>query len=54
MALQRSRDRFVEFLMREVSGGLSAPTADELEQELIDLGLLKYCGPALKRRRFTP
>jgi RNA polymerase sigma-70 factor (ECF subfamily) len=54
MALQRSRDRFVELLLREVSGGLIAPTADELEQELIDLGLLKYCESALKRRRCSP
>jgi len=49
MALQRSRDRFVGFLLEEVAGTLAAPGKDELEQELIDLNLLEYCGPALKR-----
>jgi hypothetical protein len=49
MALQRSRDRFVGFLLEEVAGSLGAPGKDELEQELIDLNLLGYCGPALKR-----
>jgi hypothetical protein len=49
MALQRSRDRFVEFLLEEVAGSLQVPTADHLEQELIDLELLEYCRPALKR-----
>jgi RNA polymerase sigma-70 factor (ECF subfamily) len=50
MALLRSRERFVEFLLEEVTGSLGAPTPDELEEELIDLGLLEYCGPVLKRR----
>jgi DNA-directed RNA polymerase specialized sigma24 family protein len=50
MALQRSRDRFVEFLLEEVAGSLKAPTADQLERELIDVGLFEYCRPALKRR----
>jgi hypothetical protein len=49
MALQRSRDRFVGFLLEEVAGTLTAPGRGELEQELIDLNLLEYCGPALKR-----
>jgi hypothetical protein len=50
MALQRSRQRFVEFLLEEVTRSLGAPTPDELEEELVDLGLLAYCGPVLKRR----
>jgi DNA-directed RNA polymerase specialized sigma24 family protein len=49
MALQRARDRFVEFLLEEVAGSLKASAADQLEQELIDLGLFEYCRPALKR-----
>jgi RNA polymerase sigma-70 factor (ECF subfamily) len=49
MALQRSRDRFVEFLLQEVTASLKAPTEEVLEQELIDLGLMEYCRPALKR-----
>jgi DNA-directed RNA polymerase specialized sigma24 family protein len=51
MALQRSRSRFVGFLLEEVSASLHAPTLEELEQELIDLKLLDYCRPALKRLR---
>ena len=27
-----------------------SPTPDELEEELIDLGLLEYCRPVLKRQ----
>jgi hypothetical protein len=49
MALQRSRDRFVEFLLGEVAGSLPSPGADQVEQELIDLNLLEYCRPAMKR-----
>jgi hypothetical protein len=49
MALQRSRDRFVEILLGEVAGSLRAARADQLEQELIDLNLLEYCRPAMKR-----
>jgi RNA polymerase sigma factor (sigma-70 family) len=49
MALQRARDRFVEFLLQEVAGSLKTPTPELLEQELIDLRLLDYCRPALKR-----
>ena len=54
MALQRARDRFVEFLVEEVSGGLADPSPDQVEQELIDLGLHKYCKPAIRRRGQTP
>jgi len=48
-ALQRSRDRFVEFLVGEVAGSLDSPSTDQVEQELSDLGLLEQCRPALKR-----
>lgn len=51
MALQRARDRFVGFLLEEVEAGLSDPTADQVERELIDLGLWEYCKPAAGRRR---
>jgi RNA polymerase sigma-70 factor (ECF subfamily) len=50
MALRRSRTRFVEYLLEEVAASLQAPTAEELEQELIDLELLDYCRPVLKSR----
>jgi DNA-directed RNA polymerase specialized sigma24 family protein len=48
-ALQRSRDRYVRFLVEEVAGSLESPTPDQLEQELGDLGLLDQCRPALRR-----
>jgi RNA polymerase sigma-70 factor (ECF subfamily) len=50
MALQRSRDRFVQFLMDEVAGSLSSPTSEDLEDELIAVGLMEYCRPALRRQ----
>jgi RNA polymerase sigma-70 factor (ECF subfamily) len=49
MALQRSRDRFVEFLLAEVTASLNDPTEEFLQEELIDLGLMEYCRSALKR-----
>jgi RNA polymerase sigma-70 factor (ECF subfamily) len=50
MALQRSRDRFVEFLLDEVSASLDSPTPNELEEELIAVNLMEYCRPVLKRQ----
>ena len=50
-ALLRSRDRFVRFLLDEVSASLEQPTHDDLEQELIDVGLIDYCRDHLKRKR---
>jgi RNA polymerase sigma factor (sigma-70 family) len=49
--LHRARDRFADLLLQEVADTLDNPTAAELEQELIDLGLLVYCQPALQRLR---
>jgi RNA polymerase sigma-70 factor (ECF subfamily) len=49
MALQRARDRFVEYLLAEVAASLKDPTDEQVEHELIDLGLIEYCRPALKR-----
>jgi RNA polymerase sigma-70 factor (ECF subfamily) len=54
MALQRSRDRFVDFLLDEVSASIKSCTPDLLEEELIDLGLMEYCRPALRRLGRTP
>jgi RNA polymerase sigma-70 factor (ECF subfamily) len=54
MALQRARDRFVEYLLEEVKASLKTPTEELVEQELIDLGLMEYCRPALKRSSRTP
>jgi len=49
--LHRARERFAELLLDEVSRSVEAPAAERLEQELVELGLLEYCRPALERRR---
>ncbi len=48
--LSTARQRFTELLLDEVERSLERPTRDDLEQELIDLGLLEYCRDALERR----
>jgi RNA polymerase sigma factor (sigma-70 family) len=48
--LQRSREKYVDYLLTEVRASLHNPTRDEVEQELIDLNLLHYCRPFMKRR----
>ncbi len=49
--LHRARDRYMDLLVAEVVQTLDAPTAEQVEQELIDLGLLEFCRPALNRLR---
>jgi len=48
--LQRARAQFADLLLEDVARSLGGPTDEELEQELIDLGLLPYCRSALARR----
>jgi RNA polymerase sigma-70 factor (ECF subfamily) len=48
--LHRARERFADLLLAEVSRSLQSNEAERIEQELVDLGLLSYCRPALKRR----
>jgi RNA polymerase sigma factor (sigma-70 family) len=48
--LQRSREKYVDYLVTEVRASLHNPTRDDVEQELIDLNLLHYCRPFMKRR----
>src|SRR5262249_6801521 len=50
-ALPGARARFAALLLDEIRHSLEDPTTDRLEQELIDLGLLSYCQPALDRLR---
>ena len=50
-ALLRARDKFVAYLLEEVSASLRHPSLDDIENELIDLGLLEYCRPSLDRMR---
>jgi RNA polymerase sigma-70 factor (ECF subfamily) len=52
--LHRAREKFAAQLLDEVVHLLEHPTAAQLEQELIELGLLDYCRPALKRRGLSP
>ncbi len=54
MLLQRSRDRFIECLVEEVSRTQTSPTIKELEEELAELGLLEYCRHHLKPRAHPP
>jgi len=49
-ALQRSRRKYVDYLLTEVIASLDRPTQDDIEEELSDLSLLDYCRPFLKRR----
>jgi RNA polymerase sigma-70 factor (ECF subfamily) len=48
--LERSRDRFADLLLDEIVHTLGAPTAEQLEEELIELNLLEHCRAALERR----
>jgi RNA polymerase sigma-70 factor (ECF subfamily) len=46
--LQRSRQKYVDFLVEEVASSLEQPSRDEIEEELSDLKLLEQCRPYLK------
>jgi RNA polymerase sigma-70 factor (ECF subfamily) len=52
--LLAARTRYAALLLQEVAQSLEAPTDDQLEQELIELGLLDYCREALAERRQRP
>jgi len=47
--LHRAREKFAGLLLDEVTQSLDRPTAEQLEQEMVELGLLDYCRPALQR-----
>ena len=48
--LHRARERFAVLLLDEVTNALENPTPEQVEQELIELGLLEYCRPALSQK----
>jgi RNA polymerase sigma-70 factor (ECF subfamily) len=48
--LHRARERFAALLLDEVTHSLENPGAEQVEEELVELGLLDYCRPALERR----
>ncbi|HSQ54870.1 MAG TPA: hypothetical protein VLM40_03920 [Gemmata sp.] len=50
-ALQRAHERFAELLLDEVAATLERPTVAELQEELQELGLTRYCRTALARWR---
>jgi DNA-directed RNA polymerase specialized sigma24 family protein len=50
-ALRRAREKFTDLLLEEVAGSLTDPSPENLDQELIDLGLWTHCQSALARRR---
>ncbi|HEV3142998.1 MAG TPA: sigma-70 family RNA polymerase sigma factor [Gemmataceae bacterium] len=49
-ALQRAHAKFADLLLDEVAASLGGPTNAELEAELRELDLLRYCRPALAKR----
>jgi RNA polymerase sigma factor (sigma-70 family) len=50
-SLERAHKKFAELLVEEVAASLDRPDAHELEAELRELDLLKYCRSALERRK---
>jgi RNA polymerase sigma-70 factor (ECF subfamily) len=51
--LLRARTKFADLLLDEVAASLDDATTEQVQQELMDLGLLDYCQPALLRRDQT-
>jgi RNA polymerase sigma-70 factor (ECF subfamily) len=48
--LHQAREKFTDLIVEEVAQTLDEPTVQNLEQELLDLGLLDFCQAALQRR----
>ncbi len=46
--LHRAREQFAELLLAEVQSSLDSHVREEVEAELVDVGLLEYCRPALE------
>ena len=51
--LHRARGKFAALLLDEVANSLKSPTAEQVTEELAELGLLDYCQPALEQRRLN-
>jgi RNA polymerase sigma-70 factor (ECF subfamily) len=49
--LHMARQKFADLLVAEVARTLDCPGAEEVGQELAELGLLRWCQPALDRSR---
>ena len=50
-ALQRAHAKFAELLVEEVADSLESCSSQELQQELRELDLLKYCQSAVEKRQ---
>jgi RNA polymerase sigma-70 factor (ECF subfamily) len=48
--LHRAREKFADLLLEETRRSLGPDAQDRVEDELADLGLLKYCQTAMRRR----
>ena len=48
--LHRARAKFAALLLEEVAHSVENPTTEQLTEELVELGLLDYCRPALQQR----
>ncbi len=51
--LHRARERFADLLLDDVQQSLEGAPLDQVEDELAELNLLKYCQDTLSRRRKT-
>ncbi len=49
--LQRAREKLSDLILDEVAHSLGGAELDEVEEELIDIGLIQHCRAALNRRR---
>jgi len=47
--LHRARQKFAALLLDEVAHSIERSTAEQVAEELADLGLLDYCQPALEQ-----
>jgi hypothetical protein len=50
-SLQRAHEKFADLLLEEVAASLEGAGDAELDRELRDLDLLRFCRSALERRR---
>jgi RNA polymerase sigma factor (sigma-70 family) len=50
-SLQRAHEKFADLLLDEVAGTLQESSPDDLETELGELDLLRYCKTAFERRK---
>jgi hypothetical protein len=49
--IQRAREKLSDLLLEEVSQSLGGAGLEEVEEELMETGLIAYCRDALARRR---